>query len=320
MDLKQLAAIRAIADGGSFHEAARRLRLTQSAVSYQIKNLEEELGQTLVIRSRPNVTLSSAGHTVLRCYERIVAEIDDLRRAFGSRADDEVSGELRIASSILGIVYLYGDLIGEFMSAHPRIEVKMTATESGLDGARQVIARQVDAAFVAFPIEAPQLQSMTLGHAEHVVIVPAQHRLASAETVPLGMLRQYRFVRYATGAGSRYISDQIFLAAQGYPSIAMESNDTEFIKRAVRLGLGLAIVPAFTVSPAQDSQLRVLRIEGRPLMQEFGLVFRRDFRSRTLDLFCRFTRDRAHALLPRAGHEATAPKRKPKPGRGRRSG
>lgn len=298
MDLKQLAALRAIAESGSFHEAAKRLHLTQSAVSYKIKNLEDELGQTLIFRSRPRATLSAAGQSVLRSYERILVELEDLKRRFENQKDEQLAGELRVASSILGVVYLYGDLIGDFMSDYPRIEVKVTTTGSGLEGARLVIAQQVDVAFAAFPIDAPQLQSITLGTSEHVVIVPARHPLASDAAVPLEILRHHRFVRYTAGAGSRYITDHLFLSADGYPPIAMESNDTEFIKRAVTLGLGIAIVPSFTVSPSRDRQVRTLRIEGRPLLQEFGLVFRRDVRIRTLDLFCQFSRSRANKLLP----------------------
>lgn len=300
MDLKQLAALRAIAEAGTFHEAAKRLHLTQSAVSYKIKNLEDELGQTLVYRSRPQVTLSAAGRTVLSSYERILAELNELKRSFNDQKDEQVTGELRIASSILGVVYLYGSLIGDFMSSHPGIEVKMTTTASGMEGSRQVIAQQVDVAFAAFPVDAAQLQSITLGTSEHVVIVPARHPLAAGGDVPLEVLCQHRFVRYAPGAGSRYVTDHLFLSRHGYPPIAMESNDTEFIKRAVRLGLGLAIVPSFTVSPSKDRQLRTLRVEGYPLLQEFGLVFRTDLKIKTLELFCRFARKRAHTLLPTA--------------------
>lgn len=297
MDLRQLAALRAIVETGSFHEAAKRLRLTQSAVSYQIRNLEQELGQTVVLRSKPRVALSPAGREVLRSSERIFAEIEALKQQLGADASAGLSGELRIASSILGIVYLYGDLIGDFICDHPRIEVKLTATESGVEAARQVMARNADVAFVAFPLDAPQLRSITLGTSEHVAIADVNHPLAALDAVPLDMLRQHRFVRYQLGAGSRHTTDRLFLPAGGYPPVAMESNDTEFIKRVVRLGLGIAIVPSFTVSRVKDPALRVLRVEGQCLQQEFGVAFRRDLRMTTLDLFCRFCRERADRIL-----------------------
>ena len=297
MEFRQLMALRAVAEAGSFHGAARRLRITQSAISYQIKNLESELGQTLVHRSKPKVMLSHAGRTALLSFERIVAEIDNLKRRLGADDDKEVAGELRIASSILGIVYLYGDIIGDFIYSHPQIEVKVTATESGLEGARQVVSQTADAAFIAFPNDIAQLQAVTLGTAEHVVIAGAGHPVASATVLPLEILRQHRLVRYPVGAGSRHVTDRLFLPAGGYPPIAMESNDTEFIKRTVRLGLGLAIVPSFTVSPVKDPELRVLRVENQSLFQYFGLVCRRDLKIRTLALFWRFCIDHANSIL-----------------------
>lgn len=297
MDLRQFSALRAIAELGSFHQAAKRLHVTQSAISHQIKNLEDELGETLVLRSKPRVVLSSAGQRVLRSSERILAEVDNLRRSFAPVAESTIAGELRIASSILGIVYLYGDLIGDFICEHPRVEVKVTTTESGHEGARQVIAHSADVAFTAFPLELRQLQSTTLGTAEHVVIAARTHPLATADTVPLEVLRQHRFVRYQSGAGSRYASDRLFLSSGGYPPLAMESNDTELIKRIVRFGLGLAVVPAFTISADKDRDLRVLRVEGQPMLQEFGLVWRRDIKLKMLDAFCRFCLDRMNTVF-----------------------
>lgn len=299
MDLRQLATLRAIAELGSFHETAKRMHVTQSAISHQIKNLENELGETLVLRSKPRVVLSAAGRRVLRSSERIFAEVDELKRSFAAVAESKVAGELRITSSILGVVYLYGDLIGEFIYAHPLVEVKVTTAESGHEGARHVIAHSTDAAFTAFPLDLPELQSITLGTAEHVVIAARGHSLAGTDVVPLDILRQHRFIRYQAGAGSRYASDQLFLSTGGYPPVAMESNDTELIKRIVRFGLGLAIVPSFTISPIKDRDLRVLRVDARPMLQEFGLVWRSDIRMKTLDMFCRFCRDRTNTIPPK---------------------
>jgi DNA-binding transcriptional LysR family regulator len=130
-----------------------------------------------------------------------------------------------------------------------------------------------------------------------VVIAAANHPLARFEAVPLAALRQHRFVRYQSGAGSRLISDQLFLPNGGYPPIVAESNDTEFIKRITRLGLGLAIVPAVTIRPGKDEDLRTIRIEGHTMLQDFGLVYRGDVRMQTLDAFCKFCRTRSGKIV-----------------------
>ena len=296
MDLRQLLALSAIADTGSFRGAAQRLHRTQSAISHLIKGLEGELGETLIVRSKPHVALSSGGKRVLLASRRIQNEVDRLRESFTPREAGAIMGELRIACSPLGIVYLYGDLIGDFIGQNPGIEVKVTTTESGLDGERQVVARKADVAFTAFSAESPQLRAIVLGSTHHVVIVAAPHPLARFHSVPLDMLRQHRFVRYQPGAGSRPASDALFLPHGGYPPIVAESNDTEFIKRIVRLGLGVAIVPAVTVRTPEDHDLRTVSIEGRKLQQNFGLAYREDLRMRTLDAFCMFCRSRVGTI------------------------
>lgn len=253
-----------------------------------------------MLRSKPHVVLSAAGRRVLLASKRILSEVEGLRQSFARSVPGPIVGELRIACSPLGLVYLYGDLIGDFICENPGVEVIVTATESGTDGERQVIARKADVGFTAFARPLAQLRSIVLGSTDHVVIAARQHPLARFATVPLDVLRQHRFVRYQPGAGSRVASDPLFLANGGYPPIVAESNDTEFIKRIVRLGLGVAIVPAVTVESAKREGLRILRIQGHSLRQDFGLVYRGDVRMQTLEAFCAFCRSRAGRRVPGA--------------------
>jgi len=314
MDLKQFRMLRAIAESGTFHGAALRLHLTQPAISHQIKHLEEELGESLVIRTRPRVSLTPAGLTVLAACERIEAEIESLRLHFSPPQAAEVSGVLRVAASTLGIIYLYGDLLEAFIAQHPRIELVVTATESGIGGARQVLAGTSDVAFTPFPIDLPHLTSTTLAQTHHVIIVSLDHALARRKRVSVQDLRRHPFIRYQTDAGSRTMSDQVFIPQSGYPDISLESNDTEFIKRVVALGMGAAMVPAFTLRNQDlDKRLRVLRLAGALLRQDFGLVSRTGMRSRTLLLFQEFCLDHRPSI-----GMAAAPTSAPTRGRARR--
>jgi DNA-binding transcriptional LysR family regulator len=314
MDLKQLRVLRAIADTGSFHGAAAKLHLTQPAISHQLKSLESELAEALVIRSRPRVALSSAGVVVLAAAKRIEAELEGILHHFAPQKPESLTGVLRIAASTLGIVYLYGDIFERFIARYPRIEVVVTAAESGIGAARHVIEGTSDVAFTPFPIDLPDLEATLLADTEHVVIVSRSHGLAMKRLVSVADLQAHPFIRYQSDAGSRAMSDQVFLANGGYPPIFLESNDTEFIKRVVRLGLGAAIVPAFTVTKeGRDRRLATLRVDGMPIRQGFGLVCRKDIRMRTLTLF----RDFCLAHRPGIGSPdrvppgARAPRREP---------
>lgn len=298
MDLKQLEVLRAIAETGSFRAAADRLLLTQPAISHHLKRLEEELDETLVLRSKPRVALSAAGTEVLEVARGVLDSLDALRQRFQPGHDLEVKGALRVTASPLGIVYLYGDLLEKFIAEHPGIEVILTAVETPLDGARQVLARRDDAAFVPFPVDMPQLAQVELGVTDHVVITAADHPLARSGSLTVSQIRSYPFVRYLTGAGSRLVSDLLFGKPERYGNILLESNDTEFVKRIVGLGLAIALVPRFTVlEEVREGRLRALGIRGRKLAQTFGLVHRRDMRSRALRTFLEFC-ERNRGLIP----------------------
>ena len=289
MDLKQLRILRAIAETGSFHGAAAKLHLTQPAISHQLKSLEGKVGESLIMRSRPRVTLLPAGLVVLAAAERIEAELEELKFRFAPQKSDALTGVLRIAASTLGIIYLYGDLLEAFIARYPRIELVVTAAESGIGGARHVLAGTSDVAFAPFPVDLPNLETTLLAETEHLIIVSRTHPLARRKRVSVEELQAHPFIRYQTDAGSRAISDQVFLPRGGFPPIFLESNDTEFIKRVVALGMGTAMVPAFTMTQeGRDRRLTMLRVDGIAVRQGFGLVCRRGIRMRTLRLFEEF--------------------------------
>src|SRR5260221_8949206 len=106
MELRQLEALRTIVATGSFAAAAERLRLTQPALSHQIKNLEDELGATLLIRARPKVYASPAGQLVLSAAGRIFHEVGMIREDLSNNRGDKVRSPIRIPAHNLGIVHL----------------------------------------------------------------------------------------------------------------------------------------------------------------------------------------------------------------------
>lgn len=319
MELKQLQALRVIAQTGSFSSAAAQLHVTQSALSHQIRKLEAELGETLLIRARPKVYPSAAGHTALGSAERIFAEISGMKQLFTPGRPARLVGTLRVAASNLGIVYLYGHLCEEFIRRHPGVELILTATETPLDGVRQVLARTADLAFAPFPLDFPNLETVTLGTAEHVVIAARNHPLARSSAVSIDELKRLPFIRYQPGAGTRQASDQIFLSAGGYPPILTESNDTEFIKRVVGLGLGVALVPLFTVrNEIRTGKLKAVRLRSVKVIQKFGLVHRQGLKMRALEAFKKLCLEKRGLILRQVRGALPARQRTGANGRARR--
>jgi DNA-binding transcriptional LysR family regulator len=285
MDLRQLEAFHAIVASGSFSAAANRVHLTRSALSHQIKNLEDELGKKLLVRAKPKVYPTSFGHVLLTSIARIFGELKNVKEKFGLLPGLERSS-VRVAATNVGLCSIYGDLCERFIAEHPEVELTITSTETTEDAVVKVARRAADFAFTTLPIDLPNLESVHLGDAEQVFIVGNSHRLAKQRTVSLQDIQACTFVRYVPGSGGRVFSDQIFAKSGGYPPIMTESNDTEVVKRIVGMGLAVALVPAFTIAPElRTNRLRALRLSSGKMMQPFGLVYYRDLRTEALDLF-----------------------------------
>lgn len=313
MEIKQLKALRAIAETGSFSVAAGKLRLTQSALSHQIKNLEEELGESLLIRGKPRVTPSAAGQRVLAGAQAILDEVSAIQEHFQGASERPVSGVLRIAATNLGMACLYGDLCEDFMARYPGVEVTFRATETPEEAARRVEEGIADVAFMPFFGAHPLLELVALGTTEDVFIVGRSHPLAKRRVVSLDDIRPWPFVRFHPNSGSRTVSDRLFLTTGGYPPLATESNDMEFVKRVVSIGAGVALIPVIAVArEARTHSLRLLRLADRRLQADFGLAHRRGERMKTVDRLRAFCLERRgpqprHLTIETIGKPAFAP-------------
>ena len=195
MEIKQLKALRAIVETGSFSLAAEKLWLTQSALSHQIKNLEEELGETLLIR-KPAVVPTASGHAVLRSADRILAEVKAIHDQFQAAGQGPATGTLRIAATNLGMAYLYGDICQEFMARYPAFETAFRATETPEEAAKGVEEGTADAAFIPFIHDHPLLDLVPLGttSVRNFSIVGRRHPLFKRRVVGLDEIRQWPFI------------------------------------------------------------------------------------------------------------------------------
>lgn len=289
MEIKQLKALRTIAEVGSFSSAARKLFLTQSALSHQIKNLEEELGETLLIRGKRHVTPSPAGQVVLISAEQILAEVNAIKEHFEASNQGPVKGNLRIAASYFGMGWLYGDLCEEFMAQFPDLEITFRATETSEEAARRVEEGAADVALAAFMNEHRLLETIDLGSTEDVFIVGRSHPLFKRRTVSLDEIRLWPFIRFLPGSGTRGTADRLFLPTGGFPAITTESNDMQFVKRIVGMGKAVALIPVIAVAnEARERRLRLLRLSHQILAVHFGLAYRRGVKMKTLELLKSF--------------------------------
>src|SRR5437868_1444347 len=182
MDIRQLKAFVAIAESGTFTAGAERVHVTQAAVSMQIRQLESELGARLFIRAPRNVILTEAGeklleraHHILREHDAAVEEIAELAGA--------KRGRLRIGSASAGVTAeLLPRILKEVRKRHTQSDI---AVNSGTSEAlvQQIMAGELDIAFVSLPVEARGIHTEKLNEDYLVAIASPRHRLARQKTV-----------------------------------------------------------------------------------------------------------------------------------------
>jgi DNA-binding transcriptional LysR family regulator len=272
MELSQLRTFREVAEALSFTRASQKLNMTQSAVSHQIKALETELGEPLFIRAKRGVRLSDAGHLALAYAERIIEEADALRERI--RGDDHAPrGRVRAAAATQAFVHLFARLFESFMREHDGIELSFRTTVSTEQTVADILNGAADVGFASLPVYSPALQVTELFEDELGLVVGARHPLAPAGEVSVTHLRRERFILFEQGASIRRATDAFFKRVDLNPNLALESNDTYFIKLMVEHGLGISLMPSWAVrEEVEAGRLAWLRIGGHRLTRAVAVI------------------------------------------------
>ena len=272
MELSQLRTFREVADALSFTRAAQKLNMTQSAVSHQIKALELELGEPLFIRAKRGVRLSDAGKLALEYAARIIEEADALRERISGH-DHEPRGRVRAAAATQAFVHLFARVFESFMRDNEGIELSFRTTVSTEQTVADILNGAADVGFASLPVYSPTLQVTELFEDELGVVVGARHALARAREADLKELKRERFILFEQGASIRRATDAFFKRVELSPDLALESNDTYFIKLMVAHGVGVSVMPSWAVrEEASAGRLAWLRVRGHRLTRSVAMI------------------------------------------------
>jgi DNA-binding transcriptional LysR family regulator len=312
MELTQLRTFRTVAEKLNFTRAAEQLGLTQSAVSHQIKSLETELGEPLFIRAKRGVRLSSAGQAALEHAVRLLDEAEALRERV-TGGNHSPAGRVRAAAATQAIVHLFAPLFEAFMRAHPRIDVSFRTTASTDETVAEIVNGAADVGFASLPVYSPALKIEDLFEDELLLVVGHAHRLAGRDAAPIEELRKERLILFERGGSIRRATDQFFNKLAIEPALALESNDTSFIKLMVERGIGVSLLPAWAVrDEVAWGWLAKLRIAGHQLHRTVAAISLARFQPAATRAFLEFVRERRAELQRMAEGQVRGDE--PKPG------
>jgi len=310
VDLRRLGAFREAALLRSFTRAAARLHLTQSAISHQIKALEAEVGEPLFHRGRRGVRLTERGARLLEDVAGLFEAVLRVGAALGASAAP--TGRVRVAAATQAFVHLFVPFFEAFMRSHPGIEVTFRTTSSTDQTIADLKSGAADAGFASLPLEPSALTVTPLFEDELVLVVGYGHVLAGRDEVSIDELRPERFILFERGASIRRATDRFFSEAGLQPALALESNDTYFIKLMVERGLGISLLPVWAVKDEVAwGWLSRARVRGRRLRRTVALLLPGRFLPGATRAFADFTRgQRAEIQSAALGEALTSKKRK----------
>jgi DNA-binding transcriptional LysR family regulator len=274
MEIRQLKAFVTIAEAGTFTAAARRVNITQAAISMQIHQLEEEIGARLFIRAPRRVALTEAGEILLKRARAILREAEAARAELAELTGAE-SGRLRLgtASAMVSADAL-PTLLKELRKLHPRAEVTVTSgtSESLIE---QMLAGELDLAFVSLPVEATGIETETLTRDEIVAIAHPQHPLAKQKAIAAATLGKEKLILGERGGNARRLIDKFFADENVQPTVTMELSRVSGIVRMAEEGMGVGIVPMGAArSAVAAGKVVAWAIKGAQIHWEMGLARR----------------------------------------------
>ncbi len=277
----------------SFTKAAESLHMTQPAVTFQVRQLEEHFNTRLFDRTHNRISLTEAGKRVYEYSDRIFELYSEMESAVREMTGD-VSGVLMLGASTTIAEYMLPALLGDFKKKYPDVNVQLKVSNS--DGIVNMVENNViDLGVVESPVMNKNLVVEVCRVDKLVAVVAPQHPLAGRGSVNIQELLDYPYICREEGSGTReviaeYMNEQGVNSAQ--VNLTMELGSPESIKGAVEAGMGVSIMSSATVQKELKLGTLVSLILDPSLERPFSFVHQKQkFRHRAMDELLEFARN-----------------------------
>jgi DNA-binding transcriptional LysR family regulator len=291
MNIEQLKTFREIAKMGSFSEVAKKLGISQPAVSFQVQKLEQELGVRLIDRSQRALTLTQAGQKVLRFAETVAAGRETLLEELKQMRQD-ISGDLKVAASTIPGEFLLPILLADFKKQHPAVKVRLDITDSGTV-IEQVKSNTVEIGCCGLMPEGKELSSFKIAGDEIVLIVFPEHPFArKREITPDELEGEPLIYREDTSGTQRNLEKMLAKAGvdtrKWTPNMVLGT--TQAVVSAVAAGAGIAFVSSLAIKNCTaHGAINTVAVKGLQLKRDFYCIYHQDrMVSRLLESFISF--------------------------------
>ena len=274
MDFDQLTTFMQVAKLGSFSRAGQKVFRSQSAVSAQIRQLEQEYGDKLLDRSGKDVRLTPAGRVLFGYAERLLSLRDESLLAV---ADQGVTprGTLVIGANEATCLYVLPEVFAEYCRLYPGVQISIYRNFS-----YKIIEKlengSIDVGIVTLPVKSPSLKTHSIFRDQLMLMVNPQHPLAKHKVASVSDIAKHPLLVPKTGY-TRQLMDKLFRPYNSSLQVRMELPSIGMIKSFVAAGLGVSLISSsFAREEVLAGTVRLIALEDVEIWRELGLAYRRD--------------------------------------------
>ncbi len=274
MDFDQLVTFLEVAKLGSFSRAGQKVFRTQSAVSAQIRQLEQEYGEKLLDRRAKTVRLTPGGQILFEYAQRLLTLRDESMRAVADQGDTP-RGVLVIGANEATCLYVLPDLFAEYSRMYPDVQISVYRNFS-----RKVLERvedgAVDLGIVSLPVKSHSIKVHSIFRDQLMVMVSSRNPLAKQKAVTVEEVAKQPLIFPKTGY-TRQALDKLFRPYRADLRIQMELPSVGMIKRFVVAGVGVSLISAsFANDEVRSGEAKLLTLKDTPMWRSLGLIYRAD--------------------------------------------
>jgi len=277
----------------SFTRAAEALHMTQPAVTFQVRQLEEHFNTRLFDRTHNRISLTQAGTKVSHYAEGIFALYDEMENTVREMTGS-VAGVLLLGASTTIAEYMLPSLLGAFKRKFPEVNIRLRVSNS--DGIVSMVeGNDIDLGIVEAPVQNKNLAVEVCQVDKLVAVLPPQHQLAGGDAVSPKTILRFPFIAREEGSGTRGVIME-YLREAGIASdelnVGMELGSPESIKGAVEAGMGVSILSRTTITKELALGTLVAAELSPALERPFSFVHQKQkFRVRVMEELLEFARD-----------------------------
>jgi LysR family hydrogen peroxide-inducible transcriptional activator len=270
MNLRDLKYLIAVAKEQHFARAAEKSFVSQPTLSMQIKKLEDELGVQIFERSQKNFLVTKVGKEIIKKAEIILQEAEEIKN-IAKNSKDPFSGELRIGAFPTLASYFFPKVVGKISKKFPQLKLLLIEEKTD-ELLRKLKSGELDAAFIALPLNDESLESQKIFSEEFLLAVPQKHALAKKKKVRIKDLKGKVLMLLEDGHCMRDQALEACSMLGAFEQQDFKASSLETLRQMVINGAGITLIPK--IAARKEDKISYVEIVHAP-KRTIGLLWRK---------------------------------------------